>query len=261
MKINIENAFTYVKNDPQVVKKFIIGSCLGIFTVLIDIIRLFMPENTESIKQSPEAMQGLLLLVSVVLILMLISLVCSFFLTGYFMKNAHIRIKNPDSFLPEWNFGLLLKGVEAAMGALIYIIVLVLAAAAVISLFYALTSNTLVTTILSLIVLIPVVLAFIVVVNLGSISYAVDLRFASFFNFSRMKQIWNENIGSVVLYLVLMAGLSFLVSMISGLLTLTIIGIAAIPVLNFYQLMIVSDLLSQVVRTAPHFKEITGQEA
>ena len=53
MKINIENAFTYVKNDPQVVKKFIIGSCLGIFTVLIDIIRLFMPENTESIKQSP----------------------------------------------------------------------------------------------------------------------------------------------------------------------------------------------------------------
>ena len=166
MKINIENAFTYVKNDPQVVKKFIIGSCLGIFTVLIDIIRLFMPENTESIKQSPEAMQGLLLLVSVVLILMLISLVCSFFLTGYFMKNAHIRIKNPDSFLPEWNLGLLLKGVEAAMGALIYIIVLVLAAAAVISLFYALTSNTLVTTILSLIVLIPVVLAFIVVVNL-----------------------------------------------------------------------------------------------
>ena len=259
MKIDIERAFTYVKNDPQVVKKFVIGSCLGIFAALIEVVKLFMPD-TQGVKLTPEQTSVLFLMISVVLVLMVLGIVCSLFLTGYFIKNANIRIKNPDSLLPDWKAWYFVTGLKATIAVLFYIIVAVIIALGVPFLFNILFHSRPVTAILSIIVYIPLFLALIVIINLASISFVVDLKFESFFNFSRMKLIYKENIGQFFLYIVLTLGLSFLVSLASGILTLTVIGIIAIPVLNFYQFLVVSDLLAQLVRTAPHFKEITGQE-
>ena len=238
MKIDIERAFTYVKNDPQVVKKFVIGSCLGIFAALIEVVKLFIPD-THGVKLTPEQTSVLYLMISVVLVLMVLGVICSLFLTGYFIKNAHARIENPDSLLPDWKAGYFVTGLKATIAVLFYIIVAVIIALGIPFLFNVLFHSRPVTAILSIIVYIPLFLALIVIINLASISFVVDLKFESFFNFSRMKLIYKENIGQFFL---------------------TVIGIIAIPVLNFYQFLVVSDLLAQLVRTAPHFKEITGQE-
>ncbi len=258
MKIDIEKAFTYVKNDPHWVKKFVIGACLGIFPALFQLIRVFMPDTKNL---SAAQMQDVMIFIPFLLILAILGMLCSLFLSGYSVKNANIRIKNPESMLPEWNFGeYFVLGFKNIAANMIYIIALLLIVFGIIMLFYSITHEKTITTILSILFCIPVFIIFLIVLNLGFVSFTTDLKFTSYFKFNRMKKLVNKHILTFLLFIALTAGLSMLVSLANDILTLTVLGIVVIPFINFYQTTITSDLIAQFVRTAPEFDEIPNQE-
>lgn len=259
MKIDIEQAFTYLKNDEHWVRKFLTGSCLCIFPALLQLLADFMPDTGKTPK--PE-MEYLGLYVAIFLIVGLLGVFCSLFTCGYQAKNINMRIKNKDSLLPDWKFWeCFVLGIKATIAVIVYIIALIAVIAGIFYVCKMLIADKIIFVIFTVPGSILVSIAVILIMNLGFASFSTDLKFSSYFNFGRMKKFVKNNVLTFLLYIVLIAGLTVLTSMATGILSITIIGIVAVPFILFYQYMITCDIVAQFVRTAPEFDVIpkTGE--
>lgn len=258
MKIDVEKAFTYVKNDPDWVKKYLIGVGLCIFPAMLEIIKIFVPDGKNP---SPAEIKLLAVLLPIILLFVIGSVICAFLTGGYLVKTANTRMKNPDSCLPDWKFGeAFWLGLKAFCASGVYVIGIVVFVLCAVLLFNAIFQNNILTLIASCIVFIIALICVGVALSLGWVAYTIDYKFSSYFNFSKMKQLVNKNIPTFLIYVALMMGLSLFAQIASGMLSLTIIGVVAIPFISFYQIIVSADIVAQFVSTGPEFDKLCVKE-
>lgn len=246
MKFDLEKTFSYAQNDPCWIKKCLIGSSLCIPIVLSQIINSFIPN-----KPTPEIFQTLIIFLPFIAVLAIITLLCSIFTWGFYIKNVNIRIKNPESMLPEWKWKeLFILGIKAVAGVFVYLVfmfgvnVMLIMSAARIGV------------ILMIVLSILWTILFLILLSLGFLSFTTDTRFVSFFDYGKMKKMIVGNVLNYILFVVIILAINIMVSIVFCILMATIIGLVVAPFIIFYQSILMSDIVAQFIRTSPEYAKM-----
>lgn len=244
---DLNHAITYIKNDPDRVKNFLIGSIMMSVPVIVSFVFQFIPDNNDKLllKLLPMIIAGLILM-----------FIFSVILSGYFFKLINTKVREKSELLPDWKklpeFTLI--GLKSFAGSFLYFIPF-----CIFCLILLLWSSSIHTTnpifaLLLVLLIFPVgFIAAIIFVPI-CMSFAYDLKISSFIDFKRVCLILNKNIPMFILYFVLGFSVQTIFQVVSFVLGLTIIGIIAIPFIAFYVYLIFADLTAQYINNSTFIK-------
>ena len=257
MGLDLEKSFKYMFKDTDWKKKFLIGGFFSIGLVLTNLGQVVnhIPNSYyESVfkQMTMEQMLGAFLLLC---FLFLTMSVLSVFTSGYFAKNINLRIFRPDAELLPWeNFGNMFSvGIKASVAIFIYILalVLIMAVPVLLIILTAASDNTSLSILLILFMaLCFLILLFVFTIYLAAatLAFSTDLKFSSFFNFKLIHTFIKKDFFNFFIYLVILFALNSLIGILNMVLTLTVIGILALPFTMFYQYLVANDIAAQFVR-------------
>ena len=257
MGLDLEKSFKYMFKDPDWKRKFLIGGFFSIGLVLTNLGQVVnhIPNSYyESVfKQMPmEQILGAFLLLC---FLFLTMSVLSVFTSGYFAKNINLRIFRPDAELLPWeNFGNMFSvGIKASFAIFIYVLFLLLLIAIPLLLvaIIAMSGNKVFAAILMLVCIVSVLtmlFVFTIYLAAATLAFSTDLKFSSYFNFKLIHTFIKKDFFNFFIYLVILFALNSLIGILNLVLTLTVIGILALPFTMFYQYLVTNDIQAQFVR-------------
>ena len=257
MGLDLEKSFKYMFKDTDWKKKFLIGGFFSIGLVISHLGNLAnrIPDSYyESVfkQMSMEQMLGAFLLLC---FLFLTMSVLSVFTSGYFAKNINLRIFRPDAVLLPWeNFGNMFSvGIKASFAIFIYVLFLLLLIAIpfLLGAIIAMSGNKVFAAILMLVGVVYVLImffVFLIYLAAATLAFSTDLKFSSYFNFKLIHTFIKKDFFNFFIYLVILFALNSLIGILNLVLTLTVIGILALPFTMFYQFLVTNDIQAQFVR-------------
>ncbi len=263
MGLNIEYAIKYMFQDSQWKKKFLVGALFSIGMTIINLtgqINNFISDlSAQQIKTYVKPYMHLLPeIIAVTALIFLTALVLNVFTSGYFAKNINLRIFKPESNLLEWNnfSDMFFVGLKATLAVIIYFIIFAIMIVIPLILFLAFSAFAgaggklyMVSAFIIYITFIMAVsLVFIFYLGAATLAFSTDLQLASYFNFGLINKFITKNFFEFFVYMLIIFAVSFLVNIINSVLMITIVGIALMPALYFYQFLVQNDLAAQFVR-------------
>lgn len=242
MKYDLEKTFKFVTNDKEWVKKLLIGgglTILSVFLFLAPVITMF-----GALKSPANTLQGIPLLV----VCWIIAGVIMLGVNGFSLQAAHDYIDNPETPLPQWgNFkSLLFTGFKAALGTvLLYlpVIFLGLAIALVIHPVKGTASDTMFSVISNL-----VSLFYALIVYAFSANFIQEFNVFDYANYAKAYRVIKGNLldYGILVLVALAMGIVFNVGAV--LVSLTIVGVLAVPFGAFYIQIVTAVLTARFVQ-------------
>lgn len=247
---NFEKAFTFLKTDPNWVKKFIIGSLILLIPTAINSLMQLVPDNNE---------QLLVKLLPVLIPAFILFLLFTFLVSGYYFKVINTKIEHNSDILPEWkNIGqLYLIAFKVVAASSLFLLPMFLLIILLLVVMMALKVINPLLMILPFLAIIAVFMVFIVFLSLMNMSFACDLKFSSYFNLKRAGQLLKNNTLNYVLYIIFCFALSSLLKIAAIILTLSVVGIVAVPFLSFYSYLVIAEFSAQFIKNSLYYQNLT----
>ena len=248
MNLDLEQAFTFLKNDEHWIKKLVIGAAIALFAIIILIAPCIFVCIAKSFTLKTAAM---------IVICTIIAGFCGLIVSGFALKTGHLLIKDRNTKLPEWKDYLefLFIGFKSFLGSLMYYIPFLIfsfcAGFAEIALEHAVKIHIISNNAASFInfctnsiynlVYLLCILFFIAV----HINFLRDLNPFSYLNFVKAAKMLKGNILKyfIMVLVIFAVGLAFEIAGVICI--LTIIGIVVVPFIIIYIHLVSVNLMAQ----------------
>lgn len=253
MGINLEKSIKYIFEDKNWKKKILITSIFFIPNTIFVVLNMYS-EFFKELKGEELASLGIFFA-----IMLIIYIIATIFISGYTAINTNTRILRPNSGVAEWkNFGeIFFVGFKMNLAMVIYAMIMLIAGIINFFVFFGISNGSKWAILPSFLMLIPIFIVIGTIISLANLSFLTDLKFSSFFNFNRIRNLLKGNVKQFLLYVVFIAGIAGITSLASNLLVLTIIGIVLLPTIFSVTALTASDVSAQFIRTA---LKIEGRE-
>lgn len=250
MKYNIEESFTFVKNDKNWGKKLIKGAVIGIVAGLF----FFLPPIAALISRifNPAVM------VEIIICWIIAGILC-LGLSGYCIKACHERIFYRDALLPEWNDfgGLVFIGFKSVLGSfMLYLPIIAIGMVAGMYDGFGSSADKLAENyagtmgISSIVNIIYNVLYFVFTLFYFAFNanFLKDFNIFSYLNYAAVYRRINDNFVQYAILVALILALGFVFNTVVFILCISIAGLFVVPLAVLYMQLITLDLTAQFIR-------------
>ena len=250
MELDFEKALTYIAKDPQWVNKFLAGS--GIILAALGVMIFPFASLLTGSSKSFCALMIMSCAVSVVLWLAV---------SGYVCETAHRRIKNTEDYtLPDWTDfgGLIALGFKYSIGYFLYFIPVL-----VVGLIFAglcffignpfagfhhhMSGFSFGILVFAGAFLLFLYLLAVIFLPLVMSAFFEDKKVLSFVSFDKAAKLIKGNVSNYVMLIILFIAMSILVSIITSILCVTVVGYIFFPLVYMYAYLVISELCAQFV--------------
>ena len=249
MDINIEKAFSFVKEDPKWGKKLAIGGFLTTLLLLVLCIPFMILPFITSVP----------LYVAIIATCSVFTVAVMFALVGYPFLVIYNRIHQNEEFLPCWKnfFNIIFAGIKVSIGhfffilpvmflfALIWLIFLgaVSLGASVLSIFIIFFGFVLIYTLVGL----TTIYALLYPLMCGA--FTLDFNVFSFINFKKGWALLKENWLNYLILVLFIVAVCLVFHFAAMALFFTVAGVILIPWLCFYASLVCAELVAQFVNS------------
>lgn len=254
MNFDIEKSLTYLFKEANWKKKALIGSLvmlglttLNVMSTLCQYAQNLKPEQLSQYTQL--LMTGLL----VIIILAPICIIATTVADGYYLKTFNQKIFKPTEPSPDWTnwLDLFVTGFKSAFASFIYMCLFLLTtiiASLILTYTIKNSGSAALPTLIFIVWEIVSIIIISIILIAGRIAFATNLKFSSYFDYEFIGKILFNDFLKFFIYALLVSAIGITISIICGILELTIVGIIFAPFLYFYQNMVQVDIGSQFAR-------------
>ncbi len=249
MSLDLQRSFTYLKDDADWGLKVLIG---GVFTLIVSSAGML----TELAKEPKFA----ILVVPIMLVMLLLGLLASFFVSGYYVKAVKARGQDGDNKLPVWqNFlEIFVLGFRYNVGYLLFLIPYALPCIILFLIGFAAAitapKDAFGIIILSFLPAIGVGLVMMLIVGcitpLMVLNFVEDDKILSFYNYKKAFGRVKGNFKNYLMFLLFMFAIATALGIASFVIGLVpLLGSLVVPFVSFFITLVIADLLAQFGRT------------
>lgn len=242
MSLNLQQAFSYVKNDSAWAKKILIGGLVMLVPTLVNTLSTIYFRPNQIIDLS---------IIILVFVLGIASIFLGMVATGYYVKTANSKITSDSKELPSWSDfgGLLGIGFKYFVGYFLFALpFFVLEIFSMIMIFANIKENLglaafwiVISTFITIIMLL---LAFLMISN-----YAKHMKISSFVNYKQAFELVKGNAANYFTLILFNLLIGLIFAFASFILDITKIGIILVPFITFYLTLVSANLIAQFVKT------------